>query len=71
MNVSPNALRKETVQTLTEVNAVIDSVKQEAETRGVLPQNLVDHHGTWVLPPLLLAKTQCLATLVLLNEHKR
>lgn len=71
MIVSPNELRKETVQTLQEVNAVIDAVKQEASARRILPQNLVDHHGNWVLPPLLLAKTQCLATLVLLNEKKR
>lgn len=71
MIVSPNELRKQTVQTLKEVDAVLETVKEDATLRGIDPAKFVDQRGSYILPPLLLAKTQCLATLVLLNEQKR
>jgi hypothetical protein len=55
MEVSPNALRKETIATLKEVNLALE-----------LTSNL----GPEVTASLLLAKTQCLNTLVLLNEKR-
>lgn len=55
MEVSPNALRKETVATLKEVNSVLELVGQNLEKRI----------------PLLLAKAQCLNTLTLLNEQEK
>lgn len=54
MNVSPNELRKETVKTLREVE---DSI-EETPARST------------VMATLLLAKAQCLQTLVLLNEKR-
>lgn len=55
MNVSPNALRKETVETLKNVDRALK----------ITPEGSVN----W--PTLLSAKAQCLNTLVLLNEPKR
>lgn len=52
MEVSPNALRKETVQTLKKVNDDLET-RPTQEVRAML----------------LLAKAQCLNTLVLLNEQ--
>lgn len=54
MNVSPNELRKETVATLKEVNELIERT----------------HDSNLIQSNLLLAKTQCLNTLVLLNEKR-
>lgn len=69
MEVSPNALRKETVQVLSLINEQIDAVKQAAAGRGITATKLVDDRGNFVLPPLLLAKSSCLNTLTLLNEQ--
>lgn len=66
MNVSPNELRKETVRTLKDVESVLESVKRDAGSRGVL----VDDRGHYVMAPLLLAKATCLNTLTLLNEQR-
>jgi hypothetical protein len=68
MEVSPNALRKETVQTLSEIEKVILSIRQEAAIAGVDASKFRDTNGNWVLAPLLVAKAQCLDTLVRLNE---
>jgi hypothetical protein len=69
MNVSPDALRKEVVQTLNEINASIAEVKKTSLLRGTPPEKLVDHLGGYVMSPLLLAKAQCLNALALLNEQ--
>lgn len=62
MNVSPNELRKETVRTLKEVNSGIESIKQDLGLTGI--------QSTTFMCSLLLAKAQCLNTLVLLNEKR-
>lgn len=54
MNVSPNALRKETVETLHKINEALESEHSER------PE---------IMAPLLLAKAQCLNTLTMLNEQ--
>lgn len=55
MNVSPNVLRKETVATLKEADMLLDpDITKDTGTRATL----------------LLAKAQCLQTLVLLNEKR-
>ncbi len=69
MDVSPNALRKETIQVLNMLNQQIDEVVIEAEKRDIRPTKLADQRGSFLLAPLLLAKAQCLATLTLLNEQ--
>lgn len=56
MIVSPNELRKETVETLKEINKALE---------------LLDRSGPEVRASLLLAKVQCLNTLTLLNEQGR
>ena len=55
MDVSPNVLRKETVATLKEIEELIERV---------------DHDSYLVRSNLLLAKSQCVHTLVLLNEKR-
>lgn len=70
MDISPNALRKEVVKTLREVEEVIDAIVEKAESQGADPAEFVDMHGTPSLSVPLLAKAQCLQTLVLLNEKR-
>lgn len=62
MDVSPNALRKETVATLKEVNKGITTVEQDS---GLTVLQKESFKAT-----LLLAKAQCLNTLTLLNEKR-
>lgn len=69
MDVSPNALRKETVQVLKQVDDQIRDVHSIADQRGIHPAQLRDEHGNWPMIPLLLAKSQCLQTLTMLNEQ--
>lgn len=71
MNVSPNELRRQTVATLKQVNAAIESVTAEALVNGIEPTDLKDARGDWVILPLLSAKSQCLNTLALLNEQRK
>ena len=55
MNVSPDALRKETVATLKSVERTLEFTGEAAPG----------------YPALLLAKATCLNTLVLLNEPRK
>ena len=71
MNVSPNELRKQTVTTLKQVDDTLESILEAATLAGIDPAKYVDQRGTYILPPLLLAKAQCLNTLVLLNEPRK
>lgn len=67
MDISPNELRKETVQTLQGVNRQIQVVVDLAAEREVNMYTIRDQNGTLVMPPLLQAKAQCLNTLALLR----
>lgn len=71
MEVSPNALRKDTAATLRQVEAQIDTLTREANANGIEPTSLKYTDGTWPIIPLLLAKATCLNTLTLLNEQGR
>lgn len=71
MDISPNALRKDTAATLRSIASTIEAVKAEAQRVGVEPEKLQYTDGTWPLIPLLLAKSQCFATLTILNEQGR
>jgi hypothetical protein len=62
MNVSPNELRKQTVTTLKEVDTDLKGVKMDT---GLTPIQRSTLSAT-----LLLAKVQCLNTLVLLQEKR-
>lgn len=70
MNVSPNELRKETVQVLKQVDEQIAQIKKYANQVGVFPAEVRDASGGWSMSPLLAAKAQCLHTLTLLNEKR-
>lgn len=70
MDISPNVLRKETVDTLQHINNQIGMVSITAAKQQVPAVSLVDHNGNYVLTPLLLAKAQCLNTLVLLRDKE-
>lgn len=69
MDISPNALRKETAATLRQVEATIGSITREANANGIEPTSLKYADGTWPIIPLLLAKAQCIQTLTMLNEQ--
>jgi hypothetical protein len=68
MEIRPRAIREELMQLLTLVDASIDEVKKEARNRRILPQELRDTSGGWVMIPLLTAKAQILTCLVELNR---
>lgn len=71
MDVSPNALRKETVQVLNGIVIQIDILQGNAKAQGIDVYRMVDSSGAPVMTPLLLAKAQCLHTLTLLNDQSR
>lgn len=70
MNVSPDVLRRETVTTLSAINEQLEEVRKLAAIKGTSPSKLVNEHGNWIMPALLLGKAQCLAVLVQLNEPR-
>lgn len=65
MDISPNALRKETVQVLNGINISLEILNQTAEDQGI------DPHAATLMAPLLLGKAQCLHTLTLLNDRTK
>lgn len=76
MDVSPNALRKTTLETLNAIDKQIGHIELEASKRNYYGRpmkaiEMVDERGSFVLPPLLSAKAQCLNTLALLNEPRK
>lgn len=68
MIVNPDALRKDTVQLLKLINEQIAEIEIEAIHFGVTALKMRDKNGAWVLPPLLLAKTQAYANLIALQN---
>lgn len=70
MEIRPRALREELMQTLALVDASIDEVKREAKARRIMPQELRDQNGGWVMIPLLVSKAQILTCLVELNRGR-
>ena len=70
MDVSPNILRRDTVQLLGQINTQIAEVEEHCRRRHLPPEKLVDEHGNWVMIPLLLAKAQAYSTLVQLQGKK-
>lgn len=70
MIINPDILRKETIALLKQIDAQIDEVKTAANARGLRPEQMRDSSGSWVMSPLLLAKAQAHASLVLLQSRK-
>lgn len=71
MNISPDALRKETVTLLKEINAHITVVEKEAMLLNVKSERYRDDRGQWPMVPLLLAKVTAISILVSLNEPSK
>ena len=69
MEIRPRVLREEVMECLNLVDATIDEVKKECRTRRIMPHELRDTNGSWILIPLVVAKAQCLATLQHLNKE--
>lgn len=70
MNVSPDVLRKETVQLIKQIDKQIAEVEKYAKRLGVEAHELHSGSGSWALSPLLLAKAQAYNTLVMLQTKK-
>jgi hypothetical protein len=68
MNVSPDMLRKETVQLIRAIDRQIAAIEEHAEKMGTEAHLLHDESGNWAMPPLLLAKATAYNTLVQLNK---
>lgn len=71
MNVSPDILRRETVQLINQIDRQIGEIRKTATELGTEPHKLRDNNGNWVMPPLLLAKAQAYNTLVMLQTPKK
>jgi len=69
--ISPDILRRDTIQLINQINAQIEEVEAQAKLNGVKPTSLVDHDGNFVLPPLLLAKATTYNTLVMLQTDSQ
>lgn len=67
MIVSPDILRRDTIQLINQIDAQIDEIKEEAQKMGIPPEKMRDTNNNWVMTPLLLAKTQAYASLILLQ----
>lgn len=67
MNISPNELRRQTVEVLKGIENQISIVRDDAAERNINPHRMIDTTGAPLLTPLLAAKAQCLNTLVLLQ----
>lgn len=70
MEVTPNALRRDTVQLIHQINTQIRVVEQNAMDQGISAQYLRDSTGNWPLATLLLAKAQAYSTLVQLQTPR-
>lgn len=70
MNINKEALRTALMENLREINRCIAEVERQAKRMGTEPQIIRDERGTWVYPPLCVAKAQSLHALVLLNDKE-
>lgn len=70
MNVSPDILRRDTVQLIREIDAQIEEVKKFAVSIGVSPHQVRSSSGGWAMSPLLQAKATAYNTLVMLQAKK-
>jgi hypothetical protein len=70
MIISPDIMRRDTVQLLNEINTQIKEVKEEAQRRGLPPEKFRDANEGYIMGPLLLAKAQAYATLIQLQVMK-
>lgn len=70
MNISPDALRKELVGLLKEIENQITEVKLAAHEKGILAEELRDTAGGWTMIPLLAAKAQVYSALITLNAKR-
>ncbi len=70
MIISPDILRKEMVLLLNQINEMIEEVQREAKQLDILPHQMRDYYGGWVLIPLLAAKVSAISTLAQLNEPR-
>lgn len=62
-----NAIRKDLEATLTAIDAQLAETHKVAQNLGILPQNLLDHKGAFVMSPLLVAKSTALHAMVTLD----
>lgn len=71
MIITNSEIRRNVLEVLTDVQVQIEVVKKEAKILGCQPSEVKDYNGNWVMPSLLLVKTQALSTLIRLNESER
>lgn len=67
MIITPDILRRDTIQLLKQIDTQIAEITQTAKDMGIPPEKLRDSTGNWVMSPLLLAKAQTYGMLVLLQ----
>lgn len=70
MIVSPDALRKETVALIKQIDEQIKEIELFAYARDIASTQVTDGRGNWVMTPLLQAKATAYNTLVLLQTKK-
>lgn len=62
-------LGRELSRTMSQINAQIEEVREEAKRMEISPIKMRDTSGNYVLTPLLVAKAQTLHALVLVNQR--
>ena len=70
MIISPDILRKELLSLLTQIDLQIARLDEEAKMINLLPEQLRDYNGDWVMIPLWSAKSNVLSALVQLNQQR-
>lgn len=69
MITSPDMLRRDTVNTLGQINSLIQDVEDRAKQLDIPSHEMRDANGTLELSALLLAKVTAISTLVQLNYN--
>jgi hypothetical protein len=68
--MAANQLKQQLINLGMDINKQIDVIVEEARSRNVQPHLLRLPDGSWVLPPLLLAKAQVLNGLASLENRR-
>lgn len=70
MIINDDILRRDTIQLLRQIDTQIKEVEEMAKRSHLPPESFRDANGNWPMIPLLLAKTQAVATLVQLQTKR-
>jgi hypothetical protein len=68
MIINTDILRRDTIQLIKQIDAVMAEINQHASQIGIEGYQLRDANGGWAMSPLLVAKAQAYSTLLHLQS---